>query len=492
LAAGKPYPVQLEARLLGAVLGITGEIAKPLAGKGQERGLGLGLDVQIADLADTLKQAAAVAPAVKGAGPVPSVPLSLKGRLTDSKSGYALDGMALALGGNDLAGRLAVGLGGKRPKLSADLTSRLLDLDSLLAGREKKSAPTPGPAASGKKDDGRVFPADPLPLAGLRAVDAAVKFQGKLLRVKRMAIADLGVDLQLEDGRLSVRPFSAGFSGGRIGGQVDLDGRGGAARQDASLKIDHLDYGALLKQLSITDIATGKLDLAGKFKGAGASVRALMAGLDGRLRLTSENGRINSTLLNILSADIFAAASPFSQSKGDKDLRCAVIHFDIKKGQAGAKALLLETGGISLLGKGGLDLAAEKIDLKFDPRSKKANLVKAVIPFSVGGTFTAPSVVPDAAAVAKNVAKAAAGIATGGLTSVLGAIGGATGITDDGTDETDYCALALAGKPLVQVQKKKTRQQSAPPPPAAEKKTDSGVKGTVEGLGKSLKGLFGK
>ncbi len=490
LGAGTPYPVRLKARLAGAVLGVRGEIAKPLAGKG----LGLGIDLKTANLAATLKQAAALAPGLKDAGPVPSVPLSFKARLTDPKSGYALDGLALSLGGNDLAGRLEIGLGGQRPRLKADLTSRLLDLDSLLAGGEKKPAPAPAsrPAAGRKKDDGRVFPADPLPLDGLRAIDAAIKFQGKLLRVNKMAISDLGLDLRLADGRLGVKPFKAVFGGGLIGGWLDLDGRGKSARLEASLKIDHLDYGALLKQLSITDIATGKLDLATEIRGSGASLRALMAGLNGRLRLTSENGRINSTLLNIISADIFAAASPFSQSKGDKDLRCAVIHFDIKSGQAGARALLIETGGISLLGKGGLDLAAERIDLKFDPRSKKANLIKAVIPFSVGGTFAAPSVVPDAGAVAKKVAKAAAGIATGGLTSVLGGIGEATGVTDDGIDETDYCALALAGKPMVRAQKKKPRQSAAPPPPpAGEKKSDTGVKGTVEGLGKTLKGLFG-
>ncbi len=490
ITAGKPYPIRLEGRMLGAVLGITGKIEKPLAGKG----LGLDLELKVANLADTLKQAAAVVPAVKDVGPLPAVPLSLKGRLTDTPTGYALGGMALALGGNDLAGKLAIGLAGQRPRLSADLTSRLLDLDSLLSRRESKPAgPAPVQASSGAKDDGRVFPADPLPLEGLRAVDAEIKFRGKLLRVNKMAIADLSVDLRLDGGRLRIKPFSASFSGGRIGGQIELDGRTKVARLNAKFKIDQLDYGTLLKRLSITDIASGKLDLAGTFRGRGASVRALMAGLDGRLRLTSQNGRINSTLLNILSADIFAAASPFSQSKGDKDLRCAVIHFDIRSGQARAQALLIETGGISLLGKGGLDLAAEKIDLKFDPRSKKANLVKALIPFSVGGTFAQPSVLPDVGAVAKNIAKAAAGIASGGLTSVLGIIGGATGLTDDGTDETDYCALALAGKPLVAAPKKKAARKSAPPPPPQEEeKPATDVKGVVEGLGKSLKGLFGR
>jgi hypothetical protein len=456
----------------------------------------LGLDLKITDLAKTVKAASVLAPGLKDAGPVPAHPLSLKGKLPDSPSGYGLSAMVLNLGGNDLAGRLAIGFGAKRPRLEADLSSRLLDLDSLTAGQKGKAASGPSPSAAAqpaKKKDGRVFPANPLPLDGLSAIDAAIKFKGKLLRVIKIAVTDLDLDIQLADGRLRINPLAANFSGGKIGGRVDLDASAKPTRLESRLRITQLDYGQLLKQLSITDIATGKMDLASDLLSSGASVRALMAGLNGQLCLTNQNGRINSTLLTILSADIIAAASPFSKSKGDKDLRCAVVHFDIKSGQAGAKALLVETGGISLIGKGGIDLAAEKINLKFNPRSKKANLATAVIPFSVGGTFASPSVLPDAGAVAKEIAKTAAGIATGGLTTVLSAIGSATGATGDDTGETDYCALALAGKPLVQVQKKKPQAQSAPPPPpAGEPKPELGVKSTVEGFGKALKGLFGK
>lgn len=483
LAAGEPFPVDLTAEALGATLAVKGSIDQPQAGKG----IDLGLKLAVSRLAHTMKRAAALVPALKGAGPVPAVAMTLSGNLKDRAGGYSLDGLGLKLGTSDLSGRLSVALGGARPKLDADLSSTLLDVDALL-GPAKKGAPAK-PAPARKAGDGRVFPNDPLPLDGLKAADAHIRFGGRKIRAGGVEITDVSVTLALNGGRLRVKPFAATVSGGKIGGEVTLDGRAKAATLDARIKVAGLDHGVLLKKMRITDIVTGKMDLDAELAGKGGSVRQLMAGLGGRLRLVTENGKIDSSVLNVISADVLAAANPFAESKGDKNLRCAVIHFDIKRGQAAAKTLLVETGGISLIGKGGIDLAREKLDLAFNPRSRKANLVMAVIPFTVGGTLGSPRVLPDAAAVAKGIASTAASIATGGLSTLLGAAAGATGVADDGTDETDYCRLALAGKPLVPVKKKVPPKKAAPAP---EKKKDPSLGDAVKGLGSGLKSLFGK
>ncbi len=91
--------------------------------------------------------------------------------------------------------------------------------------------------------------------------------------------------------------------------------------------------------MKLTDIATGKVDAKINIKGQGASVAAIMAGLNGRTRIVTEGGKIDSGVLNVVSSDIVAAL-PFVDSKGDKDIRCGVVDFDIRKGQAKAKALV--------------------------------------------------------------------------------------------------------------------------------------------------------
>jgi hypothetical protein len=221
-----------------------------------------------------------------------------------------------------------------------------------------------------------------------------------------------------------------------------------------------------------------------------------MAGLDGSLKVVGKGGRINSTALNIVSTDLIDLAK-FSNSEGDKDIRCIVIDFDIAKGQAKGKTILVETGGMAVVGKGGIDLAQEKPDLQIDPRSKKANLIKVAVPFTVKGTLASPSVRPDAAAVAGAVAgtaaKVGAAVATGGVSLLAGAA--TDSATGGGADETDYCALAFAGKPLEP--QKKAAAKSAPAPSGGTTKSESSspvgkAEDAVKGLGGAVKGLFGK
>ena len=341
-----------------------------------------------------------------------------------------------------------------------------------------------------------------MPLDGLKAVDAKVKFSGGKIIAKGMTVRDAAIDLELAGGRLEVRPFSAVISGGQVGGGLLLDG--GKAKPALGIKLNakQIDYGALLKQFELTDIASGKIDIEVDLTGQGESIRAIMAGLNGRLKAVSQGGKVESGLLNILSADVLSAL-PMVDSKGDKDIRCAVLHFDIKSGRAAAKSILFDTGGISLIGKGGMNLADETLGLAFEPKVKKASLLQAAVPFTVGGTLASPTVVPDLGAVAVGAVKTVTGIAEGGA-SVVGALTGLSGGgSSNNVDETDYCKLALAGKPLVAA-----RQAAAPapavsvestPPPvkkgsAAETvvNTITGTVGTVgEGVTKTLKSLFG-
>ncbi len=455
---------------------VEGAVEDAIKGKG----LNLAFTVVGADLAPFSKLAK---------GRLPELPpFKVAGRITDPAGGYVIDGLKLDIGGSDLSGKVAVKLSGERPEVDAQLASNLLDLDKLLpAGK----APGEAKAETGK-GDGRVFPDDPLPLDGLEAVDARLEFRGKRILAKGFVIEDAAVELTLNGGRLEIMQLEALFGGGRITGEVVIDGAKSVPALALKLDVKQLDFGNLLKQLAVTDIASGKLDLNIDVRGAGNSVRAIMAGLDGRTRLVTEGGKIESGLLNVLSTDIFSMFS----SSGDKNIRCGVVHFDIDNGQAVAKTILFETGGLSVVGTGGVNLADETLALEFDPRAKKASLLKAAIPFKVGGTMASPSVVPDVAAAAvgvvTGVVSTATGLASGGLQALGGLVGAGSGGGDSGgVDETDYCKLALAGKPLVPSAPRKaaTTTQSAPTP--VEKPVEKEKEGITGIITEGLKGLFG-
>ena len=493
IEGGKPYPVALNATAPGIVLEVNGTIAEPR----KARGLDLKVSVDAKDLGPVAKAAGVTLPRMPA--------FKLAATVSDPKGGYLLDGLDVKIGESDLKGRISVKVSGvARPTVDANLTSSLIDLDALLP----KQAAKP----SKKSDPSRVFPADPLPTDGLKAVDARLRLKAHKLVAGGVVVEDIDVALVLGAGRLDIKPLKAVVGGGTINGSLVLDGSRPVLALAMNLDAREIDYGALLKQLKQTNIASGKVDVLINLKGRGASVRAIMAGLDGRMRIVTEGGKIESGLLNVLSADVLSAL-PFVDSKGDKDIRCGVVDFQIRKGQAEAKTLVFETGGLSIIGTGSINLGDETIDLKFNPRAKKISLLKlAMVPVNVGGTLAQPSAVPDIAGAALGVVTGAVStakdLATGGLSTITDLVG-LGGKKDQGgssgdLDDTDYCKLALAGRPLV-------RAKAAKPPPAAEpavvspaaEKQPSPAGSTMEkmnkkldkigkGLGGALKSLFGQ
>tara|TARA_R110001592_G_scaffold7431_2_gene41688 strand:+ start:1287 stop:3596 length:2310 start_codon:yes stop_codon:yes gene_type:complete len=465
---------------LKASLGRPGETVLTAAGSIADAIKAQGIDLQIAatvpDPAGLAKGLGAEAP------PLPAVTASA--RVADKDGGYRLQDLDVKIGASDLKGTAALNLGGSRPRISADLQSTLLDLDELLPKGDGKPAP---PAA-----DGRLFPADPLPLDGLKTVDADINLAATRLRVNKTDVTGLRLGVLLQGGRLTVKPMQATVADGVISGEITLGADQAVPPLAVNLNVAKLDYGKLAAIMGQKPVAEGTADMTLKVTGAGTSVRQIMAGLDGKLRVVSEKGRIDSTLLNVASADILSAL-PLVDSKGDKDLRCAVVDFDVVKGIANAKALVLETGGLSVVGVGGVNLRDETLNLVLEPRAKKTSLLSAaIVPVAVRGTLAKPEPKVNPAdlvtGVAGNVASGAAAIMTFGLSALAqSAFNRATS-----TDDTDYCAQALAGK---QVAPSKGAAKPAPAQQQPQEKPKSGVGGALQNLEKGLgglKGLLGK
>lgn len=470
---------------LKASLGRPGDTALTAAGSIADAIKAQGVDLQVAA---TVQDPTGLAKGL-GAEVPPLPPVTVSAQVADKDGGYRLRDVDITIGASDLKGTASLNLGGARPRITADLRSVLLDLDELLPKGDGKPAP---PAA-----DGRLFPADPLPLDGLKAVDAKVKLAAANLRVNKMDVTDLRLGVSLQAGRLIVTPLQATVADGVISGEITLGADQTLPPLGVNLNIAKLDYGKLVAAMDQKPVAEGTADVTIKVTSAGTNVRQIMAGLDGKLRVVSEKGRIDSTLLNVASADILSAL-PLVDSKGDKDLRCAVVDFDVVKGIANAKALVLETGGLSVVGVGGINLRDETLNLVLEPRAKKTSLLSAaIVPVAIRGTLAKPEPKVNPAdlvtGVASNVASGAAAIMTLGLSALAQtAFNRATS-----TDDTDYCALALAGKQVAPSKgaAKPAPTQKQPTQQAPQENPKSGVGGALQNLEKGLgglKGLLGK
>ncbi|MDF2764739.1 MAG: putative protein involved in outer rane biosis, asmA [Rhodospirillales bacterium] len=550
LVAGEPVAVDLEAKAGGANLRLLGDLGKP----GAERGTNLVVSAEGAQLGELSNLAGAPIPALgpykaslrlqetKGVfsasaieavvgsdaivlasatgsvanlaavdginlqvefkGPSlaalneparlnlpPIGPYEIGAAVTGNRRAVQLKNFAATVGGSDLSGSAALATDGPRPSIDATLTSNKLVLADFTGSQTGANAGTGGSQAS----DGRVFPADPLPLQGLQAVDTAVRFTGRSLMMEKVTLENVAATATLKQGRLVLDPLEAGVSGGTVAIKADVDGA--AAKPAVALTITsrQVEVGSLLKLLQVSDVLSGgKADLDLDVRGEGESVRAIMAGLDGSSRMVMGPGKINNRFAKILLADLGGVIT-FSGSGDSSDINCMVSDFGIAQGRATAKALVLDTNGATILGSGGIDLRSERLDLRFDPNAKQTNLANLAVPVKVGGTLASPSVVPDPGKIAENVV----GTVVGAPQGIFDTLASLTGQKAAAADQNP-CATAISGK--AQPAKATTTTQGggstagsgATAGTAAPSSSGGGViQDTVKGLGNTLNNLFG-
>jgi hypothetical protein len=114
--------------------------------------------------------------------------------------------------------------------------------------------------------------------------------------------------------------------------------------------------------------------------------------------------------------------------------------------------MVINTGAISALGTGSIDLAKESLALYVAPRSKRTSIAQlALVPVNITGSINSPSVRPDITgstiSATKTYTNISLTVATGGLR--LLAEGYTNKLWDKFIDDTDYCARALAGDKIV-------------------------------------------
>ncbi len=459
-------------------------------------GLDLGFAIEGRDLSPLSRAAGVTLPK----GPA----FRIAGRLTGGGGGYAVDDLTAKLGASDLAGRVAVTLGGQRPRLEARLSSKQIDLDEFLPPAAKEP-----PAGKGKgkteteKENGkeggavRLFSADPLPLDGLRAADAKLAFRAERVKVRGLVLSDVAVEVALSDGRLVVKPLTATVAGGRVSGDITVDAGGATPRLAVALEARKVDLGRVLKDMAITDIVETRLDAKISVTGRGASVRAIMAGLDGDILATLGEGRINNKAVDLAGADLlteaFTSLNPLAEKDDTTHLICAVVRMAIRNGVATAdKGIAVETTKMNVVGSGTVNLKTETLDLAVRPRAKEglgiglgglAGLVR------IKGTLAEPRVGIDEMGVAKTGVSVGAALATGGLSLI------AEGLFDKMTEGAPPCQVALGKVSPATASSAAPTQQPAPAPAAGETEekgvVESVTKGVSEGIGSVVKGIGG-
>lgn len=478
LLRGGTFPLDLEIEAAGTTVKVAGEIDDPAA----RRGLDIALDARGQSLADLSGLAGASLPALG--------PYAVGGRIEGTAKAIKVTGLTATLGDSDLAGNATLDLGGARPAVSGALSAGTIHLANILPSREQAAAPDP--------ERRFVFTEDPLPLDALRAVDVQLKLSIGRLRLREgITLSDLDAALFLKDGQLVIDPIRAGFSGGRLAGDLSLDARPEAPLLALNLAADGFDYGALLKDMDVTDGVTGTLDASARVTGAGASARALAAGLNGRIEVVGGEGWVRNDLLEASGAGLINMVSAWRAGENDLRLNCVVARLPVEDGVTTGEAILLDTAAVTVGATGKLDLRDETLDFRVTPQAKQTSLLSLAVPFLVGGTLLAPSIGPDPVGTAVGAAKIA-----GMFINPLAA--GAVIILESEAADENPCVAALGqggrarpeSQPASQGETAIDRAAGALGGAAegagkAVEGVGDAVEGVGEGISKGLKGLFG-
>ena len=470
-------------------IGVKGEVRDLMAPEG--------VNLALTAAGDDLRQAAQVGGVALSSGPA----YRLAGRLRSSSNAYNLDELEIKLGESTVSARgsLARPFSGANPELQLAVTSAALKMTELRALPPKLPA---GPAAP-DTSDGRIFSGAPFDLKALKTAALSLKFTGRDMRIDDLSVETLSFWLRLKDGALDVDPLSGRFGGNRLDGSVAVDTRPSIPTGAVQLKIDAPNLGRLLRKFDVTKLLNGRAKLEFNLNGRGASVRALMAGLNGSSELIVDEGRVASQYLDYLATDLMTELLPWAKRSTDTRINCVVSRFDFTDGIATSKGLLVDTDKVVITGGGRINLKDESLDLRIDPRPKERSLVSLAFPVDIKGTLAAPRPAPTPRSLVKGIAGLALGIVNPlGLLLATGS---------GGDDAGNRCVAALARAAKQPAAPGTVSEGAAPAVPTAEpsetsksgsalpnpiknplKAVEKAVKGIGSGIGNTLKSIFGK
>lgn len=471
LGGEDPWPIAIKAEAGGATVEVKGKIGNPAA----VSGLDLSVSVTGQDLSAMSALAQAPMPPL---GPY-AITAKIKGALDKAIEVPTLN---VKMGESALAGKATLQLK-DRPVLTANLGSDLIKLSDFVkepqGGKPAESDKGSDKQSAGGAGDKRVFPADPLPVEGLKAADANVDVAIKKLLANGIPVDDIQMKLRLRNGDLTVKPLAAQLAGGAIDGAVRLNAAQATPGLDLTISSKKIDVGQLLTAMDVTDLLTGTLNTDVTLKGQGKSVRAIMASLNGRTSVVMGKGRMKSDALDIYAGGAAKLLTQIVVGKKSEYtvINCFVNQFDIQQGVANSKILLFDTEYTTVTGKGAINLGTEEIDYQVDPRPKSVT-VNTAVPVQITGMIGDPSI---------SLNKLAAAAKVGGIVgSVFFPPAAIVALGDLGTGDDNPCVKKAA-------EGGKGGGQSATPP---SKGVTDAVKGVGEGvkekLDKGLKGLFGK
>ncbi|MES2583679.1 MAG: AsmA family protein [Pseudomonadota bacterium] len=378
--------------------------------------------------------------------PAPATPAyTMRGRLAHSGNSWRYESFSGRMGNSDLAGSAQVVTGGKRPKLTAQLTSKVLDLEDLAPVIGKRTTDAPAPAGTSAiavttpetKPGKGVLPDVPFNTDRWTSMDADVSLKAKQIRrAKALPLDDLTVQLKLQDALLTLTPLDFGVAGGHVSTNVTLDGRNKPIKAKLQAKVRKLLLSKMFPTVALNQASLGEVNGAFSLSGSGNSIAGMLATGNGQIAVGIAQGEVSQLLMEKAGLHLFEILQLSVAGDRRIKLRCALADFEVKNGVMDVDSLVFDTDVTTLFGSGRVDLARETLDITLDQKTKRTSPLALRSPIHIRGTFAKPTVGVDKGRVA---ARAAGAVALGLLNPFLALIP----LVDPGPGQDSDCSQLM-------------------------------------------------
>ncbi|HWA01457.1 MAG TPA: AsmA family protein [Caulobacterales bacterium] len=323
-------------------------------------------------------------------------PYRLTGQVERNGDRYEMTDIAGRVGDSDLAGRFSVIRRNNRPFLDADLRSRSLDWDDLMAvfGAPPDTGETASPEQRARARElaaqARILPDAKLDISRVRKMDAHVQYAAAHIRSPHLPLRSAQVEVTLDNGLLRADPIAVTLSQGRLWGDAEINARRDTPSAAADLRLS----GARLESfIPVANAASGSLAARVRLRGTGASVREVAAHADGTASIVVPSGEVREAFAELTGINVTRGLGLLlAKDQSRIGIRCGVADFQVRNGVMNANSIVFDTETMLITGRGAVNLRDERMDLRIQGAPKAPRLIRVAAPIAVRGPLRSPSI----------------------------------------------------------------------------------------------------
>ncbi len=337
--------------------------------------------------------------------------IALQTQLEGSNNHINATGLQLTLDQSQISGQFGIENFAK-PGFRFDLSLDEIDADRYLPPvkeGKQQSAPPASAAAGGATE---------LPLQTLRDINARGSLKIGKLKASGITSENVVVTIDAKDGLIKLNPMQADLYQGKYQGNVNVDARGDVLKLAIDERLQGIQAGPLLKDLTGDDKISGQANANVKLNGTGKDIDAIKQTLSGNGNFSFSDGALKG--INIGETIRKAKAALSGQKLADTgapestDFSSLTGSFTANNGIINNDDLEMMSPLLRVNGKGNASLPKETIDYalrvaivgtsKGQGGKELAELKGVTIPIKITGTFSELKPSVDLAAIVKEQA----------------------------------------------------------------------------------------